>query len=73
MGCHALLQGIFPTQGFESVFLMSPALQADSLPLSHQGSQVPTNGGAQKKLVVFVIGCVCVCVCVHVFLKNGAQ
>ena len=28
--CHALLQGIFPT--------VAPALQADSLPLSHQGS-----------------------------------
>ena len=35
MGCHLLLQGIFPTQ--ESI----PHLlhwQADSLPLSHQGS-----------------------------------
>ena len=28
MGCRALFQGIFPTQG----------LQVDSLPLSHQGS-----------------------------------
>ena len=28
MGCHALLQGIFPTQGLEP---RSPALQADSL------------------------------------------
>ena len=34
VGCHALLQGVFPAQ----IKLMSPALQADSLPLSHQGS-----------------------------------
>ena len=31
MGCHFLLQGIFLTQ-------KSPALQADSLPLSNQGN-----------------------------------
>ena len=30
VGCHAVLQAIFPTQGS-----MSPALQADSLPLSN--------------------------------------
>ena len=35
VGCHVLLQGIFPTQGSKP---MSPALQADSLPLNHQGS-----------------------------------
>ena len=35
-GLHALLQGIFLTRpGIEPT---SPALQADSLPLSHQGS-----------------------------------
>ena len=37
MGCHFLLQGIFPTQG------LNPSLlhwQVDSLPLSHQGSPV---------------------------------
>ena len=33
-GGHFLLQGTFPTQGSNT----SPALQADSLPLSHQGS-----------------------------------
>ena len=35
MGCHFLLQGIFPDPGIEP---WSPALKADSLPLSHQGS-----------------------------------
>ena len=36
MGGHALLQGIFPTQGLKPGG--SPALQAYSLPLSHTGS-----------------------------------
>ena len=35
MGCHFLLQGIFPTQGSNPHLLYR---QADSLPLSHQGS-----------------------------------
>ena len=35
MGCHFLLQGIFPTQGSNRGLLH---WQLDSLPLSHQGS-----------------------------------
>ena len=34
VGCHFLLQGIFPTQRLNPF----PAWQVDSLPLSHQGS-----------------------------------
>ena len=34
VGCHAFLQGIFLIQELNA----SPALQADSLPLNHQGS-----------------------------------
>ena len=37
-GFHALLQGIFPTQGLNLCLLW--LLQADSLPLSHQGSLI---------------------------------
>ena len=38
-GLHFFLQGIFPTQGMDAgIELASPALQAFSLPLSHQGS-----------------------------------
>ena len=33
VGSHSLLQGIFPAQGLNPG--LSPALQADSLPLSH--------------------------------------
>ena len=35
VGCHFLLLVVFPTQGVKPA---SPALQADSLLLSHQGS-----------------------------------
>ena len=35
MGCHFLLQKIFPDQGLNSCLLH---WQADSLPVSHQGS-----------------------------------
>ena len=35
VGCHALLKGIFPTQGLNSHFLRLLHWQADSLPSSH--------------------------------------
>ena len=38
VGCHALLQGIVLTQGLKPLSPAAPELQADSLPLSHQGS-----------------------------------
>ena len=38
VGCRFLLRGIFLTQGSNPRLLESPTLQADSLPLSHQGS-----------------------------------
>ena len=53
MGCHAVLQGIFPTQGSNLGLLH---WQADSLPLWHQGKPVYTCARAR----------VCVCVCVLV-------
>ena len=40
VGCHSLLQGIFPIQESHPV---SPAGQADSLPLSHLGSPSTHN------------------------------
>ena len=46
VGCHALLQGIFPTQ-IKSMF---PALQADSLPLSHKGSPIEVHMSFQISL-----------------------
>ena len=42
MGCHALLQGIFPTQGLNPGL---PVLQADSLPSDPTG--MPVNRLAQ--------------------------
>ena len=44
MGYHALLQGIFPTQGLNPG---SPALWVDSL-LSHQGSPVYAGEGENE-------------------------
>ena len=39
VACHFLLQGIFPTQGSNLCFLSLLHWQADSLPLSHPGTQ----------------------------------
>ena len=39
MGCHFLLQGIFPIQGSNLCFLSLLRWQADSLPLSHSETQ----------------------------------
>ena len=41
VGCHALLQGIFPTQGSNLHLLCLLQWQADSLPLSFLGSPIP--------------------------------
>ena len=38
VGCHFLLQGIFPTQRIEPASPASPAFQVDSLPLWQRGS-----------------------------------
>ena len=48
MGCHFLLQGIFPTQGSNLRLLH---WQADSLPLHHLGSP-----GEYLQLAVFMRG-----------------
>ena len=53
VGCHSLLQGIFPTQGLNQGLLHLLHLQVDSLPLSHLGSPGKTikkSKGIIKKL-----------------------
>ena len=40
LGCYALLQGIFPTQGSNPCLLSLLHWQADSLQLSHLGSLI---------------------------------
>ena len=54
VGCHFLLQEIFPTQGMNPSFLH---WQANSLPLSHQGSPC-------------VCVCVCVCIYLHIYINT---
>ena len=48
MGSHFLLQGIFPTQGLNLCLLH---WQADSLPLSRQGSPVPCSVQFSRSVV----------------------
>ena len=40
VGCHCLLQGIFPTQGSNPHLLCLLHWQAGSLPLCHMGSRI---------------------------------
>ena len=49
VGCHALLQGIFPTQGLNPHLLGLLHWQVDSLPLSHLGSPNLSIEGCLKK------------------------
>ena len=48
VGCHGLLQGIFPTQGLNPCLLHHLHWQADSLPLSHLGSPKYYNEALKK-------------------------
>ena len=50
VGCYALLQGIFPTQGSNPVILYFRQIIYQ---LSYQGS-------------IYIYICVCVCVCIHI-------
>ena len=50
VGCHFLLQGIFPTQGLNPCLLH---WQADSLPLSHQESPVGTQYRARSIILLW--------------------
>ena len=40
MGCHFLLKGIFPNPGIELASLMSPTLEAGSLPITPSGKNL---------------------------------
>ena len=48
VGCHALLQGIFPTQGLDPGVL--PALQVDSFPAEPPGKPKNTGVGSLSLL-----------------------
>ena len=52
VGCHFLLQGIFPTQGLNLCLLH---WQADSLPLSHQGSPDLTFCQHKLQIIFYVL------------------
>ena len=69
VGCHALLQGIFLTQGLNPHLLHLLHWQADSLPLSHQGSPISSSdhwfSGWWGLFAVF-----CKCLCLNRSLWN---
>jgi len=50
VGCHALLQGIFPMQGSTAASPEALTLQVDSLLLSHRGSPQTFYNGMQKQM-----------------------
>ena len=50
VGCHFLLQRIFPTQGSNPCLLRLLYWQAGSLPLSYRGSPLPN--------ILFINGCI---------------
>ena len=53
VGCHFLLQGIFPTQGWNLCLLRLPHWQEDSLPLNHLGSPILLLGWLKCQLGFF--------------------
>ena len=65
VGCHALLQGIFPTQGSNQYLLCLLHWQADSLPLASLGKMFITilyvmekrghNLSAQQQGIVYIM------------------
>ena len=50
VGCHFLLQGIFPTQGSNLCLLHLLHWQGDSLPLCHLGSKAEAHSNPKKSL-----------------------
>ena len=54
-GCHFLFQEVFPIQGSKVILLHLLPWQAESLPLSHLGSQ-NTQALKQHKFIIFQLG-----------------
>ena len=68
VGCHFLLQGIFPTQGMNSCL---PHWQGDSLPLNHLGSLYYT---AREISVHFILtSYLWICVYTHIWVHTLAH
>ena len=54
MGCHALLQGVFPNQGSNG----SPALQVDSVLTKPPGKPISKYPTAEKQIATIIKGVV---------------
>ena len=65
VGCHFLLQGIFPTQELNLRLLYLLHWQAGSLPLASSGKPI------KNRIQVYV--CVCICVYILKYCKTSYQ
>ena len=70
VGCHALLQGIFPTWGLNPCLPVSPALQVDSLPTELPGKPICVLKSSQtckqfSSIIQFQVSMAIICVTVY--------
>ena len=71
VGCRFLLQGIFPTQGQNPS--LSPALQADSLPMEPPGKPYEKHINVQNKAITLEIWCLSIHVCKRMIYYDSLQ
>ena len=69
VGCHALLQGIFLTEGLDPSLFSCIGRQA----FYHLSTiwEAPQRAHNYKNLLWGICVCVCVCVCVCIFMSTG--
>ena len=66
MGCHALLQGIFLTEGLNSHLPASPALQVDSLHTEPLGK--PNATIYMHHIHIYIYVCICMCIYIYMYV-----
>jgi len=59
MGCHFLLQGIFPTQGWNLLLLNLLHWQVNSLPLASPRKSIKEYYSAKKKNEIILFEATC--------------
>ena len=69
--CHLFPQGIFPTQGSNPS--LSPALQADSLPMEPPGKPHEKHVNVQNKEMTLEIWCISILVCKRMIYYDSLQ
>ena len=64
-GCHALLQGIFLTQGSNPISFMYPELAGGIFTTS---ATWEAHRERERYVYIYICVCVCVCVCVYIYI-----